>query len=580
MYTAYGQGYQPALDQYNTLMKENPKFGELLNQYRGGKPLTLEHLLIMPVQRVPRYNLLLSDFLKKTDPSHPDYQDIDLAIKAVEEAAAHMNQTMRKAEQMTRLVQNASAEAVGGLLEASRSLLMDGVFNCDMFSDFPSCVSVAKQNLFTSGGKKTDKMHLFCFNDILVYIKQSEVKQTKDFSKTTTNMHFNLVWVEEKGESLMIRCPNRRLVVHFPTPAEKSKWLTEITNCIFRSLVPYPEGGTPTKTGANPVPPGLRYGEYMWGDGLDISYKGWWLGAHMHTEGAFTCNGNHYEGGFTSGQKQGSGKLTYSTGFVYEGEFNKDFPNGEGKLTSPTKEVYRGTFKDGRMNGHGVLEWPNGDKCTADWENNRACGRAKLLTKSGISYDGEVKDNLPHGNGTVTMGSLYYMGMWEYGERHGQGTMDYGNGIKYEGTWEDDKYHGRGVLTNSQDGSRYEGEFVNGRKCGMGGMKFGNGDRYEGQWKNDAPHGKGEMIYGNKDVYQGTWKSGKHHGTGVFTYENGTKVDGKWTMGQLEGNTKVSPGSNVWNVPKNGIPSVGFGDYAVNTEPLPELPKRLNFSFC
>ena len=30
------------------------------------------------------------------------------------------------------------------------------------------------------------------------------------------------------------------------------------------------------------------------------------------------------------------------------------------------------------------------------------------------------------------MGSLCYMGNFEYGERHGAGMMDYGNGIKYE----------------------------------------------------------------------------------------------------------------------------------------------------
>ena len=51
-------------------------------------------------------------------------------------------------------------------------------------------------------------------------------------------------------------------------------------------------------------------------------------------------------------------------------------------------------------------------------------------------------------------------------------------------------------------------------------------------------------------------------------------------MGQLEGNTKVTPGSNLWNVSKTGIPSVALGDFAMNVEPLPELPKRLQFSFC
>ena len=115
--------------------------------------------------------MLLSDLLKKTETSHCDYANIEAAIKAVEEAASHMNQTMRKSEQMMRLVTAANTEAFAGLLEASRTLLMDGVFTVDLYHEYPSCVSSFKQDLFTGPlGKKTDKFHLFCFNDTLVYV--------------------------------------------------------------------------------------------------------------------------------------------------------------------------------------------------------------------------------------------------------------------------------------------------------------------------------------------------------------------------------------------------------------------------
>ena len=107
------------------------------------------------------------------------------------------------------------------------------------------------------------------------------------------------------------------------------------------------------------------------------------------------------------------------------------------------------------------------------------------------------------------MGSFYYMGSFECGERHGVGLLDYGNGLKYEGHWENDRYHGRGVWWNIQSGDKYEGEWVNGKKCGMGKMTFGNGDQYEGQWKHDAFHGKGDITYSNGDSYSGGWRSNK-----------------------------------------------------------------------
>ena len=71
------------------------------------------------------------------------------------------------------------------------------------------------------------------------------------------------------------------------------------------------------------------------------------------------------------------------------------------------------------MNGQGTLMWSNGDRYVGDWENNRASGRCKLITANGMSYEGQVSDNFIHGSGTVTIGSMYYMGDFEYGDRQG-----------------------------------------------------------------------------------------------------------------------------------------------------------------
>jgi hypothetical protein len=43
----------------------------------------LESLLIKPVQRIPRYVLLLEDLLKNTWPSHRDYENIRSALEKI-----------------------------------------------------------------------------------------------------------------------------------------------------------------------------------------------------------------------------------------------------------------------------------------------------------------------------------------------------------------------------------------------------------------------------------------------------------------------------------------------------------------
>ena len=39
--------------------------------------LTLQHHMLEPVQRVPRYEMLLKDYLKKLPPDHPDRRDAE-----------------------------------------------------------------------------------------------------------------------------------------------------------------------------------------------------------------------------------------------------------------------------------------------------------------------------------------------------------------------------------------------------------------------------------------------------------------------------------------------------------------------
>ena len=61
--------------------REISSFNKFLEQqardHRG--KLTLGDLIIQPVQRIPRYELYLKDFLKCTNINHPDYQ---LMLKA------------------------------------------------------------------------------------------------------------------------------------------------------------------------------------------------------------------------------------------------------------------------------------------------------------------------------------------------------------------------------------------------------------------------------------------------------------------------------------------------------------------
>ena len=58
----------------------------------------------MPVQRIPRYKLLLEDLLKKTVETHPDYLNLKKAYQVIENVATFVNETIRQHEMFINML--------------------------------------------------------------------------------------------------------------------------------------------------------------------------------------------------------------------------------------------------------------------------------------------------------------------------------------------------------------------------------------------------------------------------------------------------------------------------------------------
>ena len=52
--------------------------------------------MLGPVQRIPRYRLLLEDYLKKLPEDDPDWPNTKKALQLITIAATHSNETMKK----------------------------------------------------------------------------------------------------------------------------------------------------------------------------------------------------------------------------------------------------------------------------------------------------------------------------------------------------------------------------------------------------------------------------------------------------------------------------------------------------
>ncbi len=83
------------------------------------------------------------------------------------------------------------------------------------------------------------------------------------------------------------------------------------------------------------------------------------------------------------------------------------------------------------------------------------------------------------------------------------------------------------------DGSVYEGNFVNGRPEGKGTMKYVGGASYIGEWHYGLREGEGTWNYPDGGSYIGSWVRGRRHGRGTLKKKDGTVIVGEWKDDRL-----------------------------------------------
>ena len=93
-YSEYASNHSAAM-QVLSRLSDNSKFTSFLAK-ASQNPLcrghTLESLLILPIQRIPRYRLLLQELLKHTPPSHPDAPPLNQSLAITCDVALHVNE--------------------------------------------------------------------------------------------------------------------------------------------------------------------------------------------------------------------------------------------------------------------------------------------------------------------------------------------------------------------------------------------------------------------------------------------------------------------------------------------------------
>ncbi|EFC41451.1 rhoGEF domain-containing protein [Naegleria gruberi] len=98
VYTVYVNNYDKANELVEELSLRNPKFNELLESVYNKKSVTLQSLLITPIQRIPRLKMLFQDLFRRTIPTHVEYSVIEETLAILNELALFVNEKKRHDE--------------------------------------------------------------------------------------------------------------------------------------------------------------------------------------------------------------------------------------------------------------------------------------------------------------------------------------------------------------------------------------------------------------------------------------------------------------------------------------------------
>ncbi|CAG9318571.1 unnamed protein product [Blepharisma stoltei] len=156
--------------------------------------------------------------------------------------------------------------------------------------------------------------------------------------------------------------------------------------------------------------------------------------------------------------------------------------------------------------------------------------------ENGAIYIGEWNNNYQrHGFGVQLWNDgSRYDGFWLNDKANLKGRLIHGDGDVYEGEWKDDKAHGFGVYVY-MDGARYEGYWKDDKQHGEGTETWPDGARYQGEYAGGQKQGRGRFEWADGSIYEGEFKDNDIHGVGIYMWSDGRKYVGEWIHNKMEG---------------------------------------------
>uniref|UniRef100_A0A672T6N5 FYVE, RhoGEF and PH domain containing 6 n=1 Tax=Sinocyclocheilus grahami TaxID=75366 RepID=A0A672T6N5_SINGR len=204
MYSTYIREFDHNVALLDEQCRKNPPFANVVRQFEMSPrcaSLALKHYLLKPVQRIPQYQLLLTDYLKNLPEDSSDYKDTQTALSVVKEVANHANDIMKQGVTHSPKNENSVFLKEGTLMKLSRKVMQPRMF--------------------------------FLFNDILLYTTPVQSGQYKVNSMLSlAGMKVSKPSQEAYQNELNIESVERSFILSANSATERDEWLEAIAKAI------------------------------------------------------------------------------------------------------------------------------------------------------------------------------------------------------------------------------------------------------------------------------------------------------------------------------------------------------------
>jgi len=221
-YTSYINNFDDARNRLITLTEKNKAFASFIESAQASPRccgLNIEAFLIMPVQRLPRYVLLINELLKATPKDSSDYEKLNGALEMMKKLTKSVNE--KKSEQEQRAMVSLVQSQLTGLEEDLRDVVSRRLLKEGTMSEIPDA------NAAVSYEHHLRRVYLF--TDILIVATASVDMRGRRRVKSVLKLRdlHSTVTVSGSTKVLVIVCKStdaRYIAFVAPTDAETEEW--------------------------------------------------------------------------------------------------------------------------------------------------------------------------------------------------------------------------------------------------------------------------------------------------------------------------------------------------------------------